>query len=208
MAFGKQVPDNSSMQPATPNWSTTLQDPLDPTSQPGVATKRVNRSTFVFVFLTFWVVTAGLYGLGVATNKEPIVAMRLADGTTQNLTIARAKAGVGCSSLTSTECVAFWNTRGVSIDQLKALDAVQSRRILTVSPIVLLFVPLILAQIRRHHDVGRTGWAVLLNAIPVLGLLVLLSQCFQNGSPGTNAYGSPPRRGVSFGSIYGARSKA
>ena len=70
MAFGKPVPDNSMMQPAVPNWSTSLHDPFDPKPVPDVATNRVNRSTFVFVIVTFWMVAAGLYGLGVATNKR------------------------------------------------------------------------------------------------------------------------------------------
>ena len=45
MAFGKPVPDNSMMQPAVPNWSTSLHDPFDPKPVPDVATNRVNRFT-------------------------------------------------------------------------------------------------------------------------------------------------------------------
>ena len=49
-------------------------------------------------------------------------------------------------------------------------------------------------QIKRLHDRGRTGWFVLLNAVPILGsLAVAIDTYLLPGKPGSNRYGSPPR---------------
>lgn len=46
----------------------------------------------------------------------------------------------------------------------------------------------VLLTIQRCHDIGWTGWAVLLALIPLAGLLFW----FVPGTPGTNRFGAPP----------------
>ncbi|WHZ12679.1 MAG: protein of unknown function DUF805 [Burkholderiaceae bacterium] len=61
------------------------------------------------------------------------------------------------------------------------------------SLVILVFVlPLLAAGARRLHDIGRSGWWLLLGLIPVLGGLVLLYFAVQPSEPQPNAYGAPP----------------
>lgn len=54
-----------------------------------------------------------------------------------------------------------------------------------------LFVPNIAVAARRLHDIGKSGWWLLLAFIPVLGLLVLIFFYVQPTQPEPNAYGAP-----------------
>ncbi len=53
-------------------------------------------------------------------------------------------------------------------------------------------LPAIAVSVRRLHDIGRTGWWVLLHLIPVIGFLVMLYFYLQRGEPSRNDYGPPP----------------
>ena len=44
--------------------------------------------------------------------------------------------------------------------------------------------------VRRLHDTNRTGWYLLVGAIPVLGFLILLFFKLQKGSTLPNRYGA------------------
>ena len=58
--------------------------------------------------------------------------------------------------------------------------------------VVLVFlVPMISAGVRRLHDIGKSGWLLLLGLIPLVGL-VLIYFMVQPTQPESNAYGSPP----------------
>ena len=56
-----------------------------------------------------------------------------------------------------------------------------------------MLLPSIAVSVRRMHDIGRTGWWVLLHLIPVIGLLVMLYFYVQRSEAGANDYGPPPR---------------
>ena len=52
--------------------------------------------------------------------------------------------------------------------------------------------PSIVVQIKRLHDLGFTGWLVLINLVPILGgLLMLIWLGFFKGSDLPNPYGPP-----------------
>jgi uncharacterized membrane protein YhaH (DUF805 family) len=53
-------------------------------------------------------------------------------------------------------------------------------------------IPHLAAGCRRLHDIGKSGWFLLISLVPVLGLLVLLYFLSQPGDPATNTYGPPP----------------
>ncbi len=67
-------------------------------------------------------------------------------------------------------------------------------------------VPWIALSVRRFHDLGQTGWLVLvfiiLSAIPVVGLLASLGQFIwfaMPGATGPNKYGPDPKTGHDVG---------
>lgn len=55
-----------------------------------------------------------------------------------------------------------------------------------------LFLPTLAVAVRRLHDVGRSGWWVLLLLLPFIGFLVLLFWFVQPSDPHDNAYGPSP----------------
>lgn len=54
------------------------------------------------------------------------------------------------------------------------------------------FIPSLSVGVRRLHDIGRTGWWLLLSLIPIIGWIVLIYWNCQPTDPHSNAYGSPP----------------
>ena len=56
-----------------------------------------------------------------------------------------------------------------------------------------MLLPSIAVSVRRMHDIGRTGWWVLLHLIPVIGFLVILYFYVQRSEAGANAHGPPPQ---------------
>lgn len=50
----------------------------------------------------------------------------------------------------------------------------------------------IMLNIKRSHDLDKTGWFVLLLAVPLLNAAVLLYLFFARGTYGDNAYGPDP----------------
>ncbi len=59
----------------------------------------------------------------------------------------------------------------------------------------LLFVllPSLAVLVRRLHDVGTSGWYVLMSFIPILGAILLLIKVCTEGVSGTNEYGENPK---------------
>lgn len=59
------------------------------------------------------------------------------------------------------------------------------------------FIPALAVQVRRFHDIGVTGWAVLLGLIPyyVGGIIVLVLMLIE-GNRGANRFGADPRGAV------------
>ena len=56
------------------------------------------------------------------------------------------------------------------------------------------FIPCISLQVRRLHDIGKSGWLLLLNFIPIIGPIVLLVW-FCRSSESDNQYGPNPKAG-------------
>jgi len=54
-----------------------------------------------------------------------------------------------------------------------------------------LFLPGLAVGIRRLHDIGRTGWWVLI-ALTIIGIIVLIVWACQKSDTGPNAYGPEP----------------
>ncbi len=53
-------------------------------------------------------------------------------------------------------------------------------------------VPSIAVGVRRLHDLGRSGWWLLIILIPLIGFLILLYFFVQKGTDGPNEHGPDP----------------
>lgn len=52
--------------------------------------------------------------------------------------------------------------------------------------------PSIAAGIRRMHDIGKSGWFVLVELIPIAGIIIWIVLAAQPGETSENAYGEVP----------------
>ncbi|GEL08956.1 DUF805 domain-containing protein [Salisediminibacterium halotolerans] len=64
--------------------------------------------------------------------------------------------------------------------------------ILTTVYGLLIFIPMISVSVRRIHDLGRSGWWVVLLFVPFLYLFLMAYFAF-DGESGPNAYGPDPK---------------
>ncbi|EMJ3465381.1 DUF805 domain-containing protein [Vibrio harveyi] len=58
---------------------------------------------------------------------------------------------------------------------------------------LVVLIPGIAVTVRRLHDIGRTGWWVLIGLIPLIGLIVLIVFAATDGNKGSNEYGANPK---------------
>lgn len=56
-----------------------------------------------------------------------------------------------------------------------------------------LFIPGLSVSVRRLHDIGRSGWWLLI-AFTLIGIIVLIVWFATAGNPGQNDHGAPPRQ--------------
>ena len=66
-------------------------------------------------------------------------------------------------------------------------------------PIYLLYalatlIPGIAVSVRRLHDIGKSGWYILVGLIPCVGGIILLVFAVTAGDVGENEYGSDPKQ--------------
>lgn len=54
-------------------------------------------------------------------------------------------------------------------------------------------LPALAVSVRRLHDIGRSGWWMLLLFVPLVGSVILLVLATFNGQPGPNAFGPDPK---------------
>lgn len=54
-------------------------------------------------------------------------------------------------------------------------------------------LPAIGVSIRRLHDIGRSGWFLLIGLIPLIGAIVLLIFFVKDSQTGENPYGPNPK---------------
>lgn len=54
------------------------------------------------------------------------------------------------------------------------------------------FLPMWAVEVRRLHDIGKSGWWLLLWLIPLIGAIILLIWMIRKGTDGDNQYGPAP----------------
>lgn len=77
--------------------------------------------------------------------------------------------------------------------------------------LLLTLYPSLAISVKRCHDLGKSGWFVLLGIIPIVNLYYAVEVGFQKGTVGENKYGSDPLFEAWFGSrvtLDGAMSDA
>ena len=55
------------------------------------------------------------------------------------------------------------------------------------------FIPGLAVAVRRLHDIGKSGWNLLLGIIPLVGAIVLLVWFCRDGERMSNAWGANPK---------------
>jgi uncharacterized membrane protein YhaH (DUF805 family) len=55
------------------------------------------------------------------------------------------------------------------------------------------FIPGLAVSIRRLHDLGKSGWWLLIVLVPLIGSIWLLVLWVTEGTPGDNQYGQNPK---------------
>jgi uncharacterized membrane protein YhaH (DUF805 family) len=55
-------------------------------------------------------------------------------------------------------------------------------------------IPGLAAGVRRLHDIGKSGWMILIALIPIIGAIWLIVLMVTDGEPGANQYGSNPKQ--------------
>ncbi len=58
---------------------------------------------------------------------------------------------------------------------------------------LIVLIPGIAVAIRRLHDIGKSGWMLLVGLIPLAGAIWLLILLVTDSQPGDNEYGSNPK---------------
>jgi uncharacterized membrane protein YhaH (DUF805 family) len=66
---------------------------------------------------------------------------------------------------------------------------------LTLLFVLAVFVPNLAVAVRRLHDLGKSGWMVLIGLIPLIGWFYMLYLYVQPGMAGPNQYGADPKGG-------------
>ena len=56
-----------------------------------------------------------------------------------------------------------------------------------------LTIPSLGVQVRRLHDIGKSGWFWFLNLVPCVGPLIMIIWAVQDSDPGDNQYGPNPK---------------
>ena len=58
------------------------------------------------------------------------------------------------------------------------------------------FLPSIAVGIRRLHDIGKSGWWLLISLVPIIGGIWLIVLLATEGTSGENSYGSDPKEEI------------
>jgi uncharacterized membrane protein YhaH (DUF805 family) len=55
-----------------------------------------------------------------------------------------------------------------------------------------IMIPSLAVAVRRMHDLGKSGWMLLIGLIPCVGIILLIVWTASDGEPHDNAYGPVP----------------
>ncbi len=73
-----------------------------------------------------------------------------------------------------------------------AFEPIESRIVSNLFSLLML-LPALAVSSRRMHDIGKSGWMILLNFIPLIGQIWFFVLAVTDSNPGTNKYGPNPK---------------
>ena len=59
--------------------------------------------------------------------------------------------------------------------------------------VLAILIPALAVSVRRLHDIGKSGWMILIALIPIVGAIWLLVLMASDGNPGPNDFGPNPK---------------
>jgi uncharacterized membrane protein YhaH (DUF805 family) len=88
----------------------------------------------------------------------------------------------------------YWLLFIVVVDIVTSIiDAAIGTNILSYLGTLALLVPSIAVGVRRLHDLGKSGWYLLIGIIPIVGWIIVIVWAATEGSPEANEYGPSPK---------------
>jgi uncharacterized membrane protein YhaH (DUF805 family) len=82
----------------------------------------------------------------------------------------------------------------VAVAGLRSPVLATSAGMLTMIYVLAAMIPNLAVSIRRLHDIGKSGWWLLISLIPLAGLVILVFYCLDS-DPADNEYGPSPKPG-------------
>ena len=74
-----------------------------------------------------------------------------------------------------------------------SIVSVVSAGVIPIVYAIAVFVPTLAVSVRRLHDIGKSGWYLLINLIPIAGPIWFLVLVCTDSQPGDNEYGANPK---------------
>lgn len=56
-----------------------------------------------------------------------------------------------------------------------------------------ILIPSLAVEVRRLHDIGKSGWMILIALIPIVGIIWLIVLLCKDSEPGSNNWGDNPK---------------
>lgn len=76
---------------------------------------------------------------------------------------------------------------------LVVIDLERGSQVLQSVYSLLVFLPSLAVGVRRMHDIGKSGWWMLISLIPLIGSIWLIVLACQDSQPGENQWGANPK---------------
>jgi uncharacterized membrane protein YhaH (DUF805 family) len=74
------------------------------------------------------------------------------------------------------------------------IDLIFRTSLFTIIVSLALVLPTLGVSIRRMHDLGKSGWWILINLIPLVGSIWYIVLAATEGQPAANQYGPDPKQ--------------
>ena len=81
----------------------------------------------------------------------------------------------------------------IIITSLMTLFTVTPFSVILSLYVLAILVPSLAVSVRRLHDIGKSGWYILLYLVPFVGNIILMFWFSEEGMPETNKYGENPK---------------
>ncbi len=81
----------------------------------------------------------------------------------------------------------------IIITSLMTLFTVTPFSVILSLYVLAILVPSLAVSVRRLHDIGKSGWFILISLIPIVGTIILLVWACQESMPEANEYGENPK---------------